>query len=84
MCSKTLATLYDNHIEDEPGNPGWLNFFALDADKKYLRDIRSVEVTGDYPPTVSAMHYLGAEDPKKNDFVLFLLCSTKGELGPRP
>ena len=34
MCSKTLATLYDNHIEDEPGNPGWLNFFALDADKK--------------------------------------------------
>jgi hypothetical protein len=79
MCSKILGALDDNVIKDDAQNPGWLNFFALDSDRKYLRDVRPAEFAGDLPQIVKAMRYLGAEGPGKDDFIVFLLCSTDRE-----
>lgn len=80
MCSKILVTLEDNEIEDDPRNPGWLTFFALDRDRRHLKVVSPAAASGAYPPTVKKMCYLGAEGFKRDDFVLFLLCSSDGEL----
>jgi hypothetical protein len=80
MCFKILKVLQDNKIEDEPGNPGWINFFALNGDRKRIK-VR-VPVSNDkwLPPEVNRMRYLEAEGPKKNDHFTFKMCSAEGTL----
>jgi hypothetical protein len=82
MCFKILEALEENEIEDQPTNPGWLNFFALDAERNRIRGNPSV-AKNTVPPEAERMRYLEAEGPKKYDCLIFMICSTEGELGPR-
>lgn len=77
MCAKILEALKGAGIEDEPGNPGWLNFFAIDIDR---RRIQSGQSSGEELVSfvVRSMRYLVAEGPRKTDRVIFLLCSSEG------
>jgi hypothetical protein len=78
MCFKILEALEDNGIEDEPRNPGWINFFALDAERKRITGSLPV-MKNTLPPEVKRMRYLEAEGPKKNDFLIFMICSGECE-----
>jgi hypothetical protein len=82
MCFKILRVLQDNKIEDEPGNQGWINFFALGGDRKRMQVRGPVNNDKVLPPEANRMRYLKAEDPKKNDHLIFM-CSAEGTLSPR-
>jgi hypothetical protein len=82
MCLKILDALEDNEIQDEPGNPGWINFYALDAERKRIVGSWSTTKT-EVPAEVKRMRYLEAEGPKKNDFLMFMICSADGEKGSK-
>jgi hypothetical protein len=82
MCFKILEALEENEIEDQPTNPGWLNFFALDAERNRITSGPFV-AKNTVPPEADRLRYLEAEGPKKCDVLIFMICSTKGELGSR-
>jgi hypothetical protein len=81
MCIKLLEALQDHGIEDEPHNPGWINFFALDHDRNRIQGTLPVEKSNEVPLEARRMCYLETEGPKKNDFLIFMICAGEGELG---
>lgn len=50
ICSKILATLEDNDIEDVPSSPGWVTFLALDRNRRYLKDVSPDGTSFDHLP----------------------------------
>lgn len=70
MYAKILTALKEAGIKDEPGNPGRLNFFAMDIDRELIR--RSLSAREDFVSSaMRSMRYLVAEGPRKNDRVIF-------------
>ncbi len=73
-----LDALEKKGIEDESENPGWISFFALDAERNRIVCSWSNTKT-EVPAEVKRMRYLEAEGPKKNDLLMSMICSAEGE-----
>jgi hypothetical protein len=78
MCLEILDALEGKEIEDEPGNLGWISFYALDAERNRIVCSCS-NIRTEVPAEVKRMRYLKAEGPKKNDFLMSMICSAEGE-----
>lgn len=82
MCLKILTALKREGIREDFTNPGWINFYALDAERNRIIGSGSNTKT-EVPTEVKRMRYLEAEGPKKNDFLMFMICSAGGEKAPK-
>lgn len=67
MCLKILNALEDKGIPDEPANPGWINFYALDAERNRIVFSGSSTKT-EVPTEVKRMAILRLKDPRRMTF----------------